>query len=223
MGRITIVIAIPTMLLMYLYYKTKDVASPFETYLLLHASLVGFVIAICTLPFVNRTRVLGKLDTGLIPGTSYLIFWPYFLALHAHVAVKRYFSTEPRFTEVQDGLFVGAWPSRPSDIPAGLLPAVVDCTCELPRMSCSMRSPYLCVRAWDSCAPTPGDIELAVRWAMQKRAEGVHVFIHCANGIVFSPPHLTIRLFKSHIHHHNPRATSLITIIQVRNNVIWDI
>jgi protein-tyrosine phosphatase len=191
MGGITIVIAIPTMFLMYLYYKTKDVASPFKTYLLLHASLVGFVITICTLPFVNWTRVLGKLDTGLIPGTSYFIFWPYFLALHTHIAVKRYFNTEPRFSEVRDGLFVGAWPSRPSDIPAGRLPAVLDCTCELPRMSCSMQSPYLCVQAWDSCAPTPGDIELAVRWAMQKRAEGVPVFIHCANGIVFSPssPH----------------------------------
>ena len=175
---------------MYLYYKTKDFASPFETYLMLHASLVGLMITISTLHFVNWTRVLRKLDTGLIPGSSYLLFWPFFLSLHTHVAVKRYFSTEPRFTEVSDGLFVGAWPSRPTDIPpAGVLPpaAIIDCTCELPRMSCAMRSPYLCVRAWDSCAPTPGDIELAVRWAMLKRAEGVRVFIHCANGIVFFP------------------------------------
>lgn len=208
MGKITIVTAIPTILLMCLYYEIHDFASPFETYLILHASLVGFVITICTLPFVNWTRVLGKLDSGLIPGSSYFLFWPYFLSLHAHVALKRYFSTELRFTEVRDDLFVGAWPSRPADIPArGLLPAIIDCTCELPRMSCAMCSPYLCVRAWDSCAPTPSDIELAVRWAMLKRVEGIPIFIHCANGIVF-PRHLRIQPFKVH-KHHNMQARSL--------------
>ncbi|KAI7746126.1 hypothetical protein M8C21_026620, partial [Ambrosia artemisiifolia] len=62
-------------------------------------------------------------------------------------------------------------------------PAVVDCTCELPRVfRVSGGNGYLCVPVWDTRAPDPGAIENAVRWACRKRSQNVPVFVHCAYG-----------------------------------------
>ncbi|KAK1324097.1 hypothetical protein QJS10_CPA02g00970 [Acorus calamus] len=89
---------------------------------------------------------------------------------------KFYASGQP---EISEGLSVGGWPSSVGNLPPGE-PAVIDCTCELPRSSSVLKNAYLCVATWDTRAPLPSQIESAVRWACRKRAQGKSVFIHCA-------------------------------------------
>ncbi|MQM14605.1 hypothetical protein Taro_047539 [Colocasia esculenta] len=88
---------------------------------------------------------------------------------------------EPKYSEIAEGLYVGGWPSSPDHLPPGE-PAVIDCTCELPRISALTRNGYLCVATWDTRAPRPSEIESAVRWACRKRAQKKPVYIHCAFG-----------------------------------------
>uniref|UniRef100_A0A6V7QYA3 Tyrosine specific protein phosphatases domain-containing protein n=1 Tax=Ananas comosus var. bracteatus TaxID=296719 RepID=A0A6V7QYA3_ANACO len=61
-------------------------------------------------------------------------------------------------------------------------PAVIDCTCELPRSSFIPKDEYLCIATWDTRSPSPSQIESAVRWACRKRAERKPIYVHCAFG-----------------------------------------
>ncbi|KAI9156767.1 hypothetical protein LWI28_011887 [Acer negundo] len=78
-------------------------------------------------------------------------------------------------------VYVGGWPFAPSKLPPGN-PAIIDCTCEFPRLKEFEGYPYLCVPTWDTRAPQPGEIESAVKWACRKRAQNRPVFVHCAYG-----------------------------------------
>ncbi|KAF9593741.1 hypothetical protein IFM89_024879 [Coptis chinensis] len=62
-------------------------------------------------------------------------------------------------------------------------PAIIDCTCELPRNVAFLKNAYFNVPTWDTRAPQPAQIESAVRWACRKRAQKSPVFVHCAFGL----------------------------------------
>ncbi|CAH9092926.1 unnamed protein product [Cuscuta epithymum] len=148
----------------------------------LYASLISVLISIASHPLINLPILLGKSSDGTLPLWSLAMFSPYLFFVRAFSALRRKKSGEPPYTEVCDGLYVGGWPSSPDKLPPGK-PAIVDCTCELPRkLELSGNHPYFCIPTWDTRSPQPADIEAAVKWACRKRAQKVPVFVHCAYG-----------------------------------------
>lgn len=157
----------------------------------LHASLVAALVAIASHPAVNLPLLLGKSSDGKFPLWSMLLFGPFLVFVRIFVFLRRLKDREPMYSEIAEGLYVGGWPSSPEHLPPGE-PAVIDCTCELPRISSLSRSGYLCIATWDTRAPQPSEIESAVRWACRKRVQKKPIYVHCAFGrfgfhIVFFP------------------------------------
>lgn len=182
---ISMVVTVPSTLVLAAYVACRDSVPPYISYPLLQASLVGFAAAVSAYPAVNYTALFGKTSEGSFPWWSYAAFYPYLLTLRGYVILRRLKSKEPVYTEIKDGLFVGGWPRLQADVPPGS-PAVVDCTCELPRSSTALPLPYLCIPTWDTRGPRPSDIELAVRWAVKRRSQNLPVYIHCAFGKIDS-------------------------------------
>jgi hypothetical protein len=180
--------ALPSAVVMAVYIGliSKTDLPAYCTVPLLHASLVGFGAAIAAYPSINQPTLFGKKPDGSFPWWSIAAFYPYLLSLKAYVTVRRLRTTEPVFTEVYKGLFVGGWPSLQSDLPDGVQ-AVLDCTCELPRSLCVQGLPYLCVPTWDTRGPRPEEIDFAVQWLLKRYDGGENgkknrVLIHCAFG-----------------------------------------
>jgi hypothetical protein len=178
---ISMVVTVPSTLVLAAYVACRDSVPPYISYPLLQASLVGFAAAVSAYPAVNYTALFGKTSEGSFPWWSYTAFYPYLLTLRGYVILRRLKSKEPVYTEIKNGLFVGGWPWLQADVPPGS-PAVVDCTCELPRSSSALPLPYLCIPTWDTRGPRPSDIELAVRWAVKRRSQNLPVYVHCAFG-----------------------------------------
>lgn len=178
---ISSIILVPSVAVLGGFLACKDVAPSVVRWVLLQASAVGFAAAICSHPSVNHTGLFGKSTEGDFPIWSHLLFYPYLYPLRAYIRLRRLKSREPVFTEIGPGLYVGGWPCAASQLPPGT-PAVVDCTCELPRPASVQSLPYLNIQVWDSRGPRAEEIELAVRWCVQKRRQHHPIFIHCAFG-----------------------------------------
>lgn len=147
----------------------------------LYASLVSFLVSIASHPLINLPMLLGKNSDGSFPIWSLIMFSPYLYFVRIFSALRRMRSGEPPYTEISEGLYVGGWPSSPDKLPPGD-PAIIDCTCELPRKSEFSGLAYRCIPIWDTRAPQPADIESAVKWALRKRELKKPIFIHCAYG-----------------------------------------
>lgn len=96
--------------------------------------------------------------------------------------IRRFTSGEDPYNEICEGLYVGGWPYAPDKLPPGN-PAIIDCTCEVPRKKKITGSAYLCIPTFDTRAPDPGQIETAVNWACRKRAQKSPIFVHCVYGM----------------------------------------
>ena len=149
----------------------------------LYASLVSFLVSIASHPSINLPILLGKGSDGNFPIWSLIIYSPYLYFVRAFSFIRRFTSGEPPYSKIDEGLYVGGWPYAPDKLPPGN-PAIVDCTCELPRKREITGSAYLCIPTWDTRSPAPGEIERAVKWACGKRTQGVPVFVHCAYGMI---------------------------------------
>jgi hypothetical protein len=179
---ISSIVTIPSTILLGSYISLRNTAPAYILLPILQASLVGFTAAIAAHPGVNKTALFGKTSDGEFPWWSYATFYPYLYGLRAYVLMRRMRNKEPVYDEISPGLFVGGWPSAVGDMPPGN-PAVVDCTCELPRPAHSNDLPYLNIPTWDSRGPKLEHIDLAVNWAMTKKSqENRPVYIHCAFG-----------------------------------------
>ncbi|PIA59047.1 hypothetical protein AQUCO_00400126v1 [Aquilegia coerulea] len=168
-----------TLLMVFAYIRKTSFA--IFSIPLLHASLVSFLVAIVSHPSINLPLLFGKTSDGSFPLWSIFLFGPYLLFVRVFVTLRRFVSREPSYSEICEGVYVGGWPSSLDKLPPGD-PAIIDCTCELPRNRDMLKNAYLCVPTWDTRAPQPEEIESAVRWASRKRAQKVPVFIHCAFG-----------------------------------------
>ncbi|KAL6125471.1 hypothetical protein ACLB2K_073528 [Fragaria x ananassa] len=147
---------------------------------LLYASLVSMLVSVASHPSKNLPMLLGKSSDGCFPIWSIIMFSPYLYFVRLFSALRRLCSGEAPYSQVGEGLYVGGWPSSPDKLPPGN-PAIIDCTCELPR-SCWSDQSYLCVPTWDTRSPNPSQIESAVKWASRKRDRNRPVFVHCAYG-----------------------------------------
>ncbi|WOL01599.1 hypothetical protein Cni_G10316 [Canna indica] len=148
---------------------------------LLVGALVGYTVSVASHPAINLPSILGKSSYGSFPVWSKILFGPYLISVRLYVVLKRMKRNEALYNEISERLYVGGWPTAMSRLPPGD-PAVIDCTCELPRSYFVPAESYLCIPLWDSRSPHPTQIESAVRWACQKRAEKKPIYIHCANG-----------------------------------------
>ncbi|KAL5568607.1 hypothetical protein UlMin_025182 [Ulmus minor] len=147
----------------------------------LYSSLVSVLISIASHPSINLPLLLAKNTDGSFPIWALVIFSPYLFFVRGFSALRRLFSGEAPYSEIVDGVYVGGWPSSPDKLPPGN-PAIVDCTCEFPRMSEFGKHAYFCVPTWDTRSPEPAAIESAVKWACRKREQNRPVFVHCAYG-----------------------------------------
>ncbi|KAG8651025.1 uncharacterized protein YnbD [Manihot esculenta] len=147
----------------------------------LYGSLICLLVSLASHPSINLPMLLGKNPDGSIPIWSIIMFSPYLVLVRIFSILRRLTSGEEPYHEICEGVYVGGWPYSPEKLPPGD-PAIIDCTCELPRKSEFKGHPYLCIPTWDTRAPQPGDIESAVKWACRKRAQNRPVFIHCAYG-----------------------------------------
>nr|XP_019702475.1 uncharacterized protein LOC105034228 isoform X1 [Elaeis guineensis]XP_019702476.1 uncharacterized protein LOC105034228 isoform X1 [Elaeis guineensis] len=178
---ISVIMGLKATVSLLAFYFLKDSGVTMIHIPLLHASLVDYLVAIASLPAVNLPLLLGKSSDGSFPLWSMLIFGPFLASARIFVFLRRLKSREPAYSKISEGLYVGAWPFSSDHVPPGE-PAVIDCTCELPRSSVLSRNAYLCIGTWDTRAPHPSQIESAVRWACRKRALKKPVYIHCAFG-----------------------------------------
>lgn len=149
----------------------------------LYGSLICLLVSLASHPSINLPMLLGKNPDGSIPIWSIIMFSPYLVLVRIFSILRRLTSGEEPYHEICEGVYVGGWPYSPEKLPPGD-PAIIDCTCELPRKSEFKGHPYLCIPTWDTRAPQPGDIESAVKWACRKRAQNRPVFIHCAYGVI---------------------------------------
>ncbi|KAF7852166.1 hypothetical protein BT93_L0555 [Corymbia citriodora subsp. variegata] len=147
----------------------------------LYASLVSLLVSLASHPSINFPQLLGKNPDGSFPMWSIIIFSTYLYFARAFFVIRRLRSGEAPYSEICEGVYVGGWPSSLDELPPGE-PAIVDCTCELPRRPESSGHPYFCIPTWDTRSPGPRQIESAVKWACRKRARNRPVFIHCAFG-----------------------------------------
>ncbi|XP_066310278.1 uncharacterized protein [Miscanthus floridulus] len=151
------------------------------TFPLIYASMIAILVSIASHPSIDLPLLLGKASDGSFPLWSWIMFSPFLLFIHLFVLLRRFVKNEPLYTEVADGVFVGGWPSSVEHLPPGD-PAIIDCTCELPKSSTISNNAYLCVATWDTRAPQPSQIESAVRWSVRKRSQNKPVYVHCAYG-----------------------------------------
>ncbi|XP_050209441.1 uncharacterized protein LOC126660139 [Mercurialis annua] len=165
--------------LIFIYLRTLEftiLSLPF-----LYASLVSTLISLASHPAINLPMLLGKSSDGSFPIWSIIMFSPYLFFVRIFSLLRRYSSGEESYNEICEGVFVGGWPYSRESLPPGD-PAIVDCTCEFPRVEEFKGCSYFCVPTWDTRSPQPGEIESAVKWALRKRAQNRSVFVHCAYG-----------------------------------------
>lgn len=170
----------------YLCLKKSGVAPLWVRFPVLQAVVTSGLVSLLSLPSFNHPGLLGKTRDGGFPVWSTVIFGPFHVFVRLYVYLKRWKRRgrkEPAYDEVAPGLFLGGWPDSHKRMPPGK-PAVVDCTCELPRRSFvfAKDQPYLCIPSWDTRAPLPAEMDAAVRWACERRAEKRPVLVHCAFG-----------------------------------------
>lgn len=150
---------------------------------LLYDSFIAYVVTFASHPSVDLPLILGKDSAGRFPLWSKILFGPFLVFARLYVMFKRVRrrGREPVYSEIAEGLFVGGWPTSPAHLPPGN-PAVIDCTCELPRSDVVDECNYLCVPTWDTRSPLPPQIEGAVQWACRLREQKKPIFVHCAFG-----------------------------------------
>ena len=147
----------------------------------LATSFVAFIVTIASHNAINLPWILGKNSVGRFPLWSIVLFGPFLMLARAYAMAKRYMRKESVHDKFVEGLYLGGWPFLLKHLTSGS-PSVIDCTCELPRSSFVPADEYLCLATWDTRAPTPFQIELAARWACEKRSKGKPVYVHCAFG-----------------------------------------
>jgi predicted protein tyrosine phosphatase len=126
-------------------------------------------------------RALGKSADGRLAPWTWVILAPY-LAMN-HIALRLVRRPE-RLHEIDAALFLGPRPAqrdRGAFEKAGIR-SVLDLTCEFHEVDFARALPaYTVVPLLDATAPSPEQIERAVRWCAARMQDG-SVYVHCAAG-----------------------------------------
>ncbi|PWA40945.1 dual specificity protein phosphatase domain-containing protein [Artemisia annua] len=177
---LSILIFLKSLTLFITFISLKTLGYTLLSVPFLYASLISLLVSLASHPLINLPMLLGKKTDGSFPIWCLVMFSPYLYFVRVFSTLRRLKSKEDPFSEVVEGVYVGGWPNEVGKMPPGGV-AVVDCTCELPRVSGGMGG-YMCVPTWDTRACDPGEMERAVKWACRKKSQNVPVFVHCAYG-----------------------------------------
>lgn len=156
---------------------------PLVTYVLAHAAVSGFAVALAASPplAAHTTGMLGKRANGDISSVGLLAWWPYQFCLRTKLSIQRRISSEPAWNQIIPGWYLGSWVGRTQPLPDDV-GAIVDLTCELPLRTQHQSLIYLNIPTWDTYAPGVQAIERGVQWSLAQRQLGHGVYIHCAHG-----------------------------------------
>ena len=150
--------------------------------LLAQTAIGGFAVALASTKSLAKrtTRLLGKsARTGAIALIPFLAFFPFSAAIRTKLLLRRRHGSEPLYSKVTGGYYIGGWPHEQGALPEEDA-AVVDCTCELPR---AHKNPYLCCLTWDTHSPSCESYDKGVEFALKQRRDlGRSVLVHCAHG-----------------------------------------
>ncbi|MFO0561979.1 MAG: dual specificity protein phosphatase family protein [Polyangiales bacterium] len=115
------------------------------------------------------------------------VLWPYKCVAYALTVLMRAVrgrATAP--TQVIDGLWLGMRPfdEEARELEANAVHCIVDLCAELGPIERLRRAPFerLEVPTMDRCPPSDEDIDRAVQWIAERRAQGQRVYVHCAFG-----------------------------------------
>lgn len=129
-------------------------------------------------------RVMGKRPDGELPWWSLLLNGPFLVLGLGSMRMIHIGAGESPWTEVAPGILLGRRPSR-RDVRAFRslgVTAVVDLCAELPSSrALTGAEAYLLLPVLDSEAPTPEQLDAAVRWIDEHAGRGP-LFVHCALG-----------------------------------------
>lgn len=117
--------------------------------ILWHIATTGFAVSLAaSVPLASRTTwLLGKKRDGSISPISFVLFWPYHVALRTKLALQRRFSKEAPWNKVTTTYYIGSWPAAQHLLPNKSI-AVIDVTCELPLMVDA--TAYKLIPVWDT-------------------------------------------------------------------------
>jgi len=158
-----------------------------------YIALVTGLVGLCAM--AGWPHLLAKRLDGTVPWWSLVVFWPWHGMTRAILALRR-LGSEPLTAEIHPGWLLGGWPHDRALW--SQWPAVVDLTCELPRRG--PEQPYLCLPTWDGTAPRQEDIRRGVAFAVEQRAKGRSVLVHCAAGHGRSATVLAAALVEAGLH-----------------------
>ena len=129
--------------------------------------------------FSDRPAFFGKTAQGRIPGWSWVINGPMLVVGGVGLSIVK-MSSEPAFTEVLPGLFIGGQlTTTEAKRLIGLgVEVVVDLTAELPETAALAELRYLNIPVLDANAPTLAEFEEGLAWM----GDGQGVYVHCALG-----------------------------------------
>lgn len=128
----------------------------------------------------EASLIYAQQPSGKISWWGWALFWPYHVALRTKLWIQRQTRVEPVWNHITDGWYdniehcrliggmhsgdeaeektycpcryLGGWPASPKMLPEGA-PAILDCTCELPRVQRHL--PYDNLPVWDTHGERP--------------------------------------------------------------------
>lgn len=169
--------------------------APIHLWIAIVTLIVGLSVA------ARWTPLLGKRADGTFPWWSYVLWWPWHLVVRISAWWFRNRGGGP-LTEIHPDLWLGAWPHR-TDVFARW-PAIVDLTCELPRVGPA--SSYLCLPTWDVTVPLDQAVDEGVAFILECLERGEPVLVHCAHGRGRSTMVMLAALVEADLHPTWPEA-----------------
>jgi predicted protein tyrosine phosphatase len=128
--------------------------------------------------------LIGKKRAGGLLTSSYALFWPFHFLNYLSLTMFRWSRQSAPFSEIFPGLYLGGrLTSRDARRLCELnISAVLDLTCEFSEIHClRTTSAYLCIPLLDRTAPSPAELEAAIRF-IREQSQGGSVYVHCALG-----------------------------------------
>lgn len=150
--------------------------NPLGTLLCGYAATNYALIAYWTNFNSNTVHLIGKdPKTGSLAPWSYAVWWPFHLINQVFANVAKLRSSEPANESIPN-FYVGSWHAFEMKKD---WEAILDLTCELPKMAKSKH--YLNLPSWDGNINLQ-DIDKAAKF-VSKHAESGPVLVHCAHGV----------------------------------------
>lgn len=134
--------------------------------------------------FLKSAKIFRKAKDGLLPFSSYLLLWPYFVLNGLSWKLFRCTTKEEPFHEIVPGLFLGCrlGANDRREFEKIGIRSVLDLTGEFRELNYVREAgTYRCIPVLDHCSPSLTQLEEGIGYIKEKLAVGP-VYVHCALG-----------------------------------------